>query len=429
MRDYVLLIALLALLPVSLLRPYFGIYAWYWVSVMNPHRLTWGIAYRFPIAMMVAGATLAGALMKPKSLSRLAHREVFMIVTLAVLFTVNSAVAMFPELVWSKWEQVMKVLLMTLATVWLIDTRERLRMVLLVVTCSVAFFPVKAIPWIIVTGGQYRIEGPPQTSIGSNNSIAMALNMLVPLMYFFATHEQNRWIKRGSWVMFVASIAGIVVSYSRGAFLGALAVFFLLFLRSKQKLLALTGLVVIVGLVLAFVPGAWFERMNTIRTYQEDQSAQERLQTWGFALELANQRPFTGGGFQAFRANPTNFDGHSNYFGLVAEQGYIALGVYLLLMVSTLATLASIRRRVRRFPSLAWYGDLAAMLQISIVAYAVNGLTLNHQYLDIFYFLVAAAVVAKRCATAEIARLLSPAVAAPVLTVPSAEGRVRESPA
>lgn len=35
------------------------------------------------------------------------------------------------------------------------------------------------------------------------------------------------------------------------------------------------------------------------------------------------------------------------------------------------------------------------MLQISFIAYLVNGLTLNHQYFDLFYVLVSMVVILK----------------------------------
>jgi putative inorganic carbon (HCO3(-)) transporter len=60
MRDYVLTAFVFALVPVCFARPWLGILTWYWLGLMNPHRLTWEFAYTMPFAMLVGGATLLG---------------------------------------------------------------------------------------------------------------------------------------------------------------------------------------------------------------------------------------------------------------------------------------------------------------------------------------------------------------------------------
>ena len=61
MRDYVLTLLILGLLPVCVWRPWIGILVWYWFGLMNPHRLTWDFAYSMPFASWIGGATLVGA--------------------------------------------------------------------------------------------------------------------------------------------------------------------------------------------------------------------------------------------------------------------------------------------------------------------------------------------------------------------------------
>ena len=41
--------------------------------------------------------------------------------------------------------------------------------------------------------------------------------------------------------------------------------------------------------------------MNTIENYEQDGSAQGRLQMWTFAINVAKDRPINGGGFGVFR--------------------------------------------------------------------------------------------------------------------------------
>src|SRR5215470_12258031 len=60
MRDLLILGFVFAMLPFCFFRPYIGALMWVWISLMNPHRLTWGPAYGFPFAMLVAVTTMAG---------------------------------------------------------------------------------------------------------------------------------------------------------------------------------------------------------------------------------------------------------------------------------------------------------------------------------------------------------------------------------
>ena len=60
MRDIVLFCFILGLLPLVLKRPFIGVLMFTWVSLMNPHRLTYGAAYAFPFEAIIVGVTLIG---------------------------------------------------------------------------------------------------------------------------------------------------------------------------------------------------------------------------------------------------------------------------------------------------------------------------------------------------------------------------------
>ncbi|MDZ7829157.1 MAG: DUF5935 domain-containing protein [Halofilum sp. (in: g-proteobacteria)] len=60
LRDIALFIILMGSIPVVLYRPWVGILLWYWIGLMNPHRLTWGFMYSFPVAALVAATVFLG---------------------------------------------------------------------------------------------------------------------------------------------------------------------------------------------------------------------------------------------------------------------------------------------------------------------------------------------------------------------------------
>ena len=58
MRDILLFLIVAGGIPFILRNPAVGIYYWVWLSLMNPHRLTWGFAYSLQFAFVVAAATV-----------------------------------------------------------------------------------------------------------------------------------------------------------------------------------------------------------------------------------------------------------------------------------------------------------------------------------------------------------------------------------
>lgn len=60
MRDLFVVGIVLSGSLYALKYPWFGVMLWTWVSLMNPHNFAWGFAQSFPVAAVVAGATMIG---------------------------------------------------------------------------------------------------------------------------------------------------------------------------------------------------------------------------------------------------------------------------------------------------------------------------------------------------------------------------------
>lgn len=402
MRDYALFALLVAALPVILMRPQIGIYMWYWVGLMNPHRLTYGFMYSFPVALSVAAATLLGYITTRDKARFTWEPEVVLMVMLLGAFTVSTIDAWHPELAWTKYQQVIKILVMTLITLPLINSKDRLRVLLIVVAISIGFFALKGAIWGILRGGRYRLIGPAQSFIGDNNALALAMNMAAPIALFLSQHDPDRRLRTLFRVVFLCTLFSVVLTYSRGGFVGLAVVAVGLSLISKRKLLYPLLILAVGFVVYSFMPPAWMDRIMTIRSYEQDRSAMARLATWGWAWGAAMERPFFGGGFQAFRSNPSDFDAHSIYFGMLGEQGFVGLLLFIALMFVSIGTCRTIARAARREPRLQWHGALANALTVSIIAYMVSGVFQNLQYFDLFYLLVACVVILKRVAIQEL---------------------------
>ena len=100
-------------------------------------------------------------------------------------------------------------------------------------------------------------------------------------------------------------------------------------------------------------------------------------------------------------------DAHSIYFNLLAEHGWIGLGLFGLLVSFSLLSLVRLKRQAGRIPGLEWIGRYADMLYVSLIGYLVNGAFLSVAYFDLAYQLFILVPVLRGLAAAEFARSAS----------------------
>ena len=77
------------------------------------------------------------------------------------------------------------------------------------------------------------------------------------------------------------------------------------------------------------------------------------------------------------------------HFQVLGQHGYIGLGLYLLFWILTYRTAGRIMEKTRQRPDWEWAWQLAAMMKVSIVGFAVGGAFLSLAFWDMpFYFMV-----------------------------------------
>lgn len=415
-RDLFVLAAILVSLPVCFLRPFYGVGLWTVIGFLNPHRMAWGMARDFPVALLVAVATLAGFLVFEHRLANLGRRESVIIFLLWAWFATTTIVTThidtFQPHAAATWDQfgfVSKILLMTVVAIGVVDSWSRLRRFLLCIAGAFGVLVVKLLPWMIITRGADRAYGPPGTMIADNNDLGLALDMTFPIFFYLAKSESNSKL-RGLCGFFAAiTVPAVFLTWSRGALLGLIAVVGFCFWGSKQKALITPILVLGAVLGISFTSTAWQDRMKGIVNDPADRSIQGRYNAWHFSWNLAMDYPITGGGFATFTPelftryapNPKDFHApHSIYFGILGEQGFVGLGLYLALLVSCLVSLQRLKRNA------LWYGDekvlaYARLLQGSLIGFMVSGAFLGRHYFDYFFDIVAAVVMLKAAHEAE----------------------------
>jgi probable O-glycosylation ligase (exosortase A-associated) len=159
--------------------------------------------------------------------------------------------------------------------------------------------------------------------------------------------------------------------------------------------------------------------MDTIKTADQDNSFMGRVIAWKQSTLLALDNPIFGGGFhaiqdiaiwhkyaQGFRKldfiptddpNPVHaFAAHSIYFQTLGDLGFVGLGIFIAILISSWRNAAAIIRASRDRPEWDWARDLAKNLQYSIFAYVIAGAALNMAYFDFMYMIFALLAALRR---------------------------------
>ena len=417
MRDIVLALLLFAALPVAAFRPFVAIAMFTWLSLMNPHKLTWGFAAHMPWAQMYAIAAIFSiTFIEPRLIFDSIKRYWLPLLYLAWML-VTTSFATSPDEAWFRLGEVAKVHLMCLLALAVLSDRNRINWMLAIIVGSVIFYGVKGGIYTLSTGGGGRVWGPLKTAINDNNHLAAALVFMFPLLYWGYTAVQQRWQKIVLLVALALVPISILGSQSRGAFLASVAVATMLFLRGKGKLqIAILTLAIGAGAA-SVMPDEYWSRISTIKVYQEDSSAQGRIHTWKIATRVANDR-ITGAGFEYYgndlyrkHADDPNdvHSSHSIYFQSLGEHGWIGLSIFLMILASYWRACSRLIRlgENQQDDSLS---KLARSLQVALIGYMVGGLFVNVGNWDGLYFVYIIVLGLSRVYAGSEARTPSPAV-------------------
>ncbi|HKT20504.1 MAG TPA: putative O-glycosylation ligase, exosortase A system-associated, partial [Stellaceae bacterium] len=368
----------------------------------------------FRVALVAGTATLLGWIVSREAK---APPNAFIVYALAGLTLWVSLAALFaihPEIAIPKWEEIIKILLMTFVTMCIVQSRARIDQLVWVIAISIGIYGLKGGLFAIATGGHYRVYGPADSFIADNNSLACALIMILPLFQYLRRAASSRWVRLGLLGSMGLTTLAILASYSRGALVGLTVTLVCLFLRTRYRVTTMLVTVGVLAAALYVAPVAWFQRMDTIDQYQQDASVQGRFDAWNFAYKLALDHPILGGGqlvgldSQLFKhyvpTAPEARAAHSIYFEVLGETGFVGLAIFLALLMASFLAARNVMRLSRDHPELAWADRLAAMLQVSFIGYAVTGAFLSLGFFDLYYALVAVITVTQLVVRRELAK-------------------------
>jgi probable O-glycosylation ligase (exosortase A-associated) len=203
-----------------------------------------------------------------------------------------------------------------------------------------------------------------------NDLGAIALLQLSMAVMLLET-EPKGWVRWCAVLGVILIPMLILMTQSRGVFLGLL-VFIAITLAGQRRRLRLLFRLGVIGLLLAaVVPAGVWDRVGTLRhatstgTLDEvdgaEGSARQRYEIWRVGWKIAGDHPLTGVGLGAYKPNHEQYalrpefnptaqggrDTHSLYLNVLAETGYPGLLLYLGMVMTVLVAAERTRRRCR----------------------------------------------------------------------------------
>ncbi len=227
-------------------------------------------------------------------------------------------------------------------------------------------------------------------SFSNYNDLAAYTILAMALSAFLLVGRYDRWVRIGALMSTAGLALMVIITQSRGAFLGLTVAFVFLLLRSRSRAkLMKFGALAALGITL-LAPGAVWERFRNMKFLlneetigEADSSAEQRYILLQIATTIAKANPAKGVGLGAYSEAHAEYaeerqewqfgrgyrDAHNMYASLAAETGIPGLCLFLGMLGSVFAKLLTTEKRVRpRFPVEA---EQLRILRFGLVAYTI----------------------------------------------------------
>lgn len=267
------------------------------------------------------------------------------------------------------------------------------------------------------------------TFLGDGNDYSLSVVISVPMCLYLILRSQSLWLRVFWIVALLALLLAIVGTQSRGASIALACVFLFLWWKGRQKVIGLALIAAVLVGVVSYAPDVYFERLNTVRNYEEEGSAMGRIMAWKTAIRMLAKYPMQGVGTGHFAVKlgtefrPPEFGdnnlpwltAHSMYFLLIGELGIPGITFLLAMLIGNYLINNRLMREARDKQS--ELAKLFMMLNASLIAFAVGGAFLSVAYYPHLYVLsgiwTAAYFIYKRQQAAQQADGSVPAVETP----------------
>jgi O-antigen ligase len=387
---------------------YVGIFIFTFILYFRPYELFPALSSFSSMAMIAALLTLAIFIPSQFVLEgnlTARPREVNLILLLTLAALISIPIGMDPAEGWATFnDSFVKAVLMFIVMVNVVRTDWRLKGLIWIslgVGCLLSLNAIDNFRAGNFTIEGYRVEGDLGGMFGNPNDMALHLVTMIPLAVAFMMMARNAALKALFAGCAILMVAGTVVTFSRGGFLGLVisgAVLAWKFGRGNRLPVTLVCVVVIVAF-LGLAPGGYGQRLLSLFNSNLDAvgSSSARQELLIHSIKVAIRHPLFGIGMGSYHiVSPQEHVSHNAYTQVAAEMGMAALVFYTLFIVTPLKRLWQIERETFERKRKSGFYYLAVGMQASLVAYMVASFFASVAYQWYVYYLVAFAIGLRR---------------------------------
>ena len=413
MRDIFFLLIIPFILYASLKRPFIGAAMWLWVAMHYPNGWVYNFAGSFRYNLIIVVCAFLSYLTWQEKDKLESDKLTFLIIAFLLWTLISSIFTLsIAEIVWAEWIEFLKITLLYIFATLVLRTQLHINVFIWALALSVGFYGCLEGLKYISSGGAHRIAGLGGHVLSDRNELALAFNMMLPLLVYLISISKYKWVKLGLMCAVVLNVVAIIGTYSRGGTLALIIVGGYFWLQSKRKVMY--ALLISVSLLVAsnYVPSSWTNRMDTMETAQVDSSFLGRVLAWKHAILMANDNPILGGGFKAGQTgylwwsydaagsfndivdtshmNKVAFKAaHSIYFQVLGDHGYIGLLLFLGIIITAYRKANRVAKQAKEANHNESIIKLCSLLKVSLIAYCAGGAGVSLAYFDMFYAILA----------------------------------------
>ncbi len=366
-----------------------------------------------PWAQLLLMGALVGVFTDP-SIKKVSSSANVLLIIFSILIAISIFTATYPEHSKKYYMDFYSWVIIYFLIINIVNTKERFYIFLiifLVAAGKIAFGTSKSWASRGFSFTSWGLMGP-KGYFQNSGELAILMLMLFPLAFYLYFHLKNSvrtWEKVLLAVFWICPILTILGASSRGAQLALVALLALMFRKSIFKIKPLVGIVILCTLLYHLLPQ---EQKDRFSSAGDDKTSQQRLLYWEHGWEMMKDFPFTGVGFFNFIPYYNTYYPedvlytdrgaelpHNIVIQVGTDAGFVALSFFILLLLFSLITAASIARN-ERYSSLD--RGVAAGLGFGILGYIIAGQFVTVTYYPFFWvhlaFVVAMSSIL-RCST------------------------------
>jgi len=318
-----------------------------------------------------------------------------------------------PSHAWIKWNWAVKNICFGAFIPYVFRSRIQLEALVLVIIFSVAGHMIPFGIKTAINGGGYLQDlgllDDNTGLMGESSSLAAVCAALLPLIAYVRKHGRilpaTWWVSAGLVGLGALALITVVGTYARTGLVALVVLAVAWWLRSRHKLAALAVAALVAVAAAGLVSDQWVERMSTIGQFKSETSALTRVAVWMWTLDYVAAHPL-GGGFDVYYIDHFTIPiagssemlevksraFHSVYFEVLGEHGYVGAFLFGALMLMGICHFAAVIRAARRDPELAWLGELAWAMMLSLVVMLVGGCFVGYGFQPFHYTLVGCSI-------------------------------------